>query len=303
MIKFTSLYIAMFIFLFGCSALEQAPLVYTSKQVVGIDVSAPTTESSGVTVSVGYKNVDAAYVPVAVSKEQQVEGPKITEIKEVYATYGRGEQQDSDQKTDQLQAEKVKKLYDAIAAQKNAELAYSNATTLVQQLLTAQTHIESFNKSLGADISPEESTATLNSINEAYVKLNKEKLSSLPSGAKIDGISAELKDAKQKEENAKITLDNAQKITSDAQKQLAKALFVNQRDALSVFGSFDNKTTADKTTQITFGKLFSTGVAAQNLSKAIERSTLRSSCVAALVGVADEQLRKTLLKECVNSSE
>jgi hypothetical protein len=63
MIKFTSLFTLILTFLFGCTALEQAPLVYTSKQIVGIDVSAPTTESTGVTVSVGYKNVDAAYVP------------------------------------------------------------------------------------------------------------------------------------------------------------------------------------------------------------------------------------------------
>jgi membrane-associated HD superfamily phosphohydrolase len=241
--------------------------------------------------------------PVAVSKPQEVGDPQITEIKEVYATYGRGEQLDSDQKTDQQQAEKVKKLYDAIENQKNAELALANVTSLVQQFETAQTLIESINKSPSVDFSPEEATKAQQIISEAYSKLGIQQQLSLPFQSGITNIKSQLKDARQRESNAKITFENAQKITSDAQKQLAKALFVSQRDALSVFGSFDNKTNTGTTTEVSFGKLFSTGVAAQNLSKAIERSTLRSSCIAALADIKNETFRQTLQKECINYSE
>ena len=52
----------------ACSALDQAPLVYSSKTSVGIDVSGTSTENLGLSVSVGFKQVDAAYVPVAVAK-------------------------------------------------------------------------------------------------------------------------------------------------------------------------------------------------------------------------------------------
>jgi hypothetical protein len=53
----------------GCAPLQQAPLVYSSKLVIGADISTPTSESPGVSVSLGVKSVDAAYVPIAISKD------------------------------------------------------------------------------------------------------------------------------------------------------------------------------------------------------------------------------------------
>jgi len=52
----------------ACAPLQQAPLVYSSKTVVGLDVSATTTETPGASFAFGYKSVDAAYVPVAVAR-------------------------------------------------------------------------------------------------------------------------------------------------------------------------------------------------------------------------------------------
>lgn len=51
----------------GCAPLAQAPLVYSSKSTFGLDVSATSTETPGVSFSIGSKQVDAAYVPVAVA--------------------------------------------------------------------------------------------------------------------------------------------------------------------------------------------------------------------------------------------
>ncbi len=53
----------------GCAHLEQAPLVYASKTSFGVDVSTASTENPGISMNLGYKQVDAAYVPVAVARK------------------------------------------------------------------------------------------------------------------------------------------------------------------------------------------------------------------------------------------
>ncbi len=54
----------------GCAGtIPQAPLVYVSKQSVGIDISTGMVESGGIAAHVGFRNLDAAYVPVAVTTE------------------------------------------------------------------------------------------------------------------------------------------------------------------------------------------------------------------------------------------
>lgn len=67
----------------ACTPLQQAPLVYSSKVIVGVDVSANANDAQGVSINLGVKSVDAAYVPVAVSKEGQ------TTIDKLEATYGK----------------------------------------------------------------------------------------------------------------------------------------------------------------------------------------------------------------------
>jgi hypothetical protein len=59
----------------GCAPLQQAPLVYASKVSVGVDLSATTTEQPGVSINIGVKVIDAAYVPVAVAKPCDKDAP------------------------------------------------------------------------------------------------------------------------------------------------------------------------------------------------------------------------------------
>ena len=308
---------AVVVALCGCSALDQAPLVYTSKQVVGIDVSAPTTEASGITISVGFKNVDAAYVPVAVSNKVP-EGSKINsmpEIKDVYATYGRGDHQDSGaSQADKLQLDKVKKLEDALKRQKTAEETLTNASALVSLVTTAQVGLDNYDNTIKAappveNESPTpEKTAAIKAVSDAYIKLGNEPIDSLaPTNFKTirDKLEAGKKKAQKDEEDAKKALNQTIAATNEATAQLAKSLFVMQRDAMSVFGSFDSNTTGSaNTASISFGKLFSTGVAAQNISKALEASTLRAACTRALstLSEAEESKRLMLMKECTNGT-
>lgn len=273
--------IAVLTLLTACSALEQAPLVYTSKQVVGIDVSAPTTESSGITASVGYKNVDAAYVPVAVSKEGGTDGT----VKDVFATYGRGDQLSENENTDKLQAEKVNKLHLALQEQSNTEASLKTQMVKIEEI---QKKIN--NLKLYKSISEEQRPQFLSQIDkETFAQIND------PMNDE-DKLNNDLEIENTNLNKAKALVEEAQKKTNDAKAQLAKSLFVNQRDAMSVFGSFESNTNVSpNSTQIGFGKMFSTGVAAQNLSKAIEKTALQAQCYKLYSNENDE----TKFKSCI----
>jgi len=51
----------------ACAPLRQAPLVYSSKVNVGLDIVTPSSEQSSLQFNFGYKQTDVAYVPVYVS--------------------------------------------------------------------------------------------------------------------------------------------------------------------------------------------------------------------------------------------
>ena len=52
----------------GCT-LQQAPLIYSSKTTLGIDLSTAVAET-GATFSFGFKNHDMLYIPTVVSKKE-----------------------------------------------------------------------------------------------------------------------------------------------------------------------------------------------------------------------------------------
>lgn len=73
--------------------LQHAPLLYSSKTSVGIDVSTSTTESPGGSISMGVKVVDAAYVAVAVCKRLRNDASNKnipSELVRIEAIFGEG---------------------------------------------------------------------------------------------------------------------------------------------------------------------------------------------------------------------
>lgn len=297
----------------GCSALKQAPLVYTSKQVLGIDISAPTTESAGITASVGFKNVDAAYVPVAVSNSNDsMNGDsKLTEIKDIYATYGRGDQHESGSDgTDKQQAENVKNLDEALKKKNTEESNLANANALLSLINDAEsalTSLESLFEEYDAANADHQTAknAAISTINKVYARHNDTEFSDIAK-ASIPSVRKRLKekyraDAEKAVEDTKEEFESASLTFNQAKAQLAKSLFESQRDAMSVFGSFDSSSSGSTNeVSIGFGKVFSTGVAAQNISKSLEIATLRASCIKVLQNVSDATLRVTLMKECTS---
>lgn len=53
----------------ACASSEATPLIYVSAQRVGVGLAAGTAETPGAEISIGYKGIDAAYVPVAMVRE------------------------------------------------------------------------------------------------------------------------------------------------------------------------------------------------------------------------------------------
>lgn len=69
--------------------MSQAPLVYSSKQTLGIDITLPNPETPAAELHVGFKNKDIAIVPVAVAKlpKEQFGNDNPNPILLVKATY------------------------------------------------------------------------------------------------------------------------------------------------------------------------------------------------------------------------
>lgn len=238
----------------GCAPLQQAPLMYTSKQVLGVDISAPTTESTGVTMNLGFKNVDAAYVPVAVSKEGKAE------ISLVDAAYGRGDEKgDGSGESDKLQVTRVNNL-------KNALLGEQTAANNLANITAVYTAANEYNNQLSKDLVQAKSYVSNNSI---FSSANFVKYKALiAAGNPIP--QEDVESLKNAQDTAQTNYNTTVGALDKAKRELAASLYVTRRDAMSVYGSFGSSTGGDASSiSNKLGKMFSTGVAAQNLTEGI----------------------------------
>ncbi len=222
----------------GCAPLQQAPLVYSSKTIVGVDISSPTSEQPGVSLSLGFKNLDAAYVPVAVAKpckepEGSSEAPNhdinYKQIDCENAIYGM-----------QLVGGKV----DGINENHKNEGKQSKQLDELMVLLGKR-------DVLNSEIQLLSTSADAGDQN------------------KVTNDKSQLVDIEKK--LASITSSNPEILVEAMEKN-------NKGDSYSVFGSFDSKTKAKTDAEgksaeagVTLGKVFSTGIAAQYLSDGLGR--------------------------------
>lgn len=270
----------------SCANLQQAPLIYSSKSSVGLDISSSTTESPGGSISFGVKLVDAAYVPVAVSKRT---GTKENDddnktIQMVQAVFGEGVTQG---KLDSLTEENKSKIR-----------AYLDAKLREEEIQTKISGIKQKRENLLADIR----------MNEIKISELEGVISSVTTGVDIVVQNQEIE--KYKNENAskqkevkKIELDTedldkkllvaaseSNKLLDEAS-EAASFLRTDKRDAMSVYGRFNSESKAgiaSTTGELTAGKIFSTGVASQNLTEAARYSAIYqgvAECVAKMTAI------------------
>ncbi|MCU9947113.1 hypothetical protein [Pseudomonas sp. PDM13] len=330
----------------GCAPLQQAPLAYTSAQVVGVKLGIAPTQPETLEAVVGVKILDAAYAPVAVSnpglKDAINSGKPVNEnlyaIKEIYGIYG-----------NQVSADTAAKL---LTADESADMKkFLEAQTALSQAKDVTKRAEE------AKVSAEKAQEAVKNLDAVFtaagcqpIAANETIGSGLTRLSQCNGITKEVSEAqenifkdlkgqnpadldKQVDTSAK-SLDAAQKseavavkLASDSEAKVQGALEklanIQKRDAISVYGSFnsdskagskseptDPNATKNSGVDVRIGKVFSTGVAAQNISEAqklIAGSAALDVCLqnvprmTAVLPVASKaDMTKELLKLCAD---
>lgn len=259
--------IILLFFIAGCAPLSQAPLVYNSKTIFGGRISATNPQTPGVDINVGFTQEDSAFIPVAVAKLPQKLGgdtgnADITLIKGTYAG-----------------AVNPASIETAAAALRDAQVTLNQKSA---ELIDIQKQIDANDaqNATYADLKQQQITLTTDKNNldpnspEFVAKNNAlqsiaNQLAAFPLPKAMSDQTLQLKSnliQAQAEKNSAET--NVKKATAELEKVEGKT------DAYSVFGSFDSGTnlTGSTSAGITLGKLFSTGVAAQNVSQGIQES-------------------------------
>lgn len=332
----------------GCAPLQQAPLVYTSSHVIGVKLGVAPTQPESMEAVIGYKDLDAAYAPVAVSnphldKAMQA-GNKydkdLYEIKEIYGIYGT--QASAAGATQLLTPEEsvdMRTYFEAFSLKEDSVKTTSKAKADWAEVQSLQAMIEQFKV--------ESTTGVCSTFkaNESMKNNYKSFFECTPSDAqnevvrKYVTLSSNVKDYSQlirDESNAKalydkanaasqIALTNFARITDKVKGALEKLASIQKRDAISVYGSFDADTGAETAkvqgvasdgnngVKVKVGKVFSTGVAAQNVSEAqkiVASSVVVSACINALgdqatklyagndAAAARQEFIRNLMPEC-----
>lgn len=288
--------------LLGCAPLEQAPLLYTSTVTVGASTGVNTTETPGFDFTFGYKQTDAAYVPVAVSKNGSPDDPNsasIYNIQLIQATKAdltKSEEATNSSHLDNL--EKSKKKLDAYEAnykalvnlkdQLNSEMASNSG--LIRDLMEEKSRVQQ-----SSELNSEEKAKKIDGIQESLNLAGSSKSQLDIKYSKIlDDIAASeanLKDASKEYTVLRAEIESQDGSQGDGSKF----------DAYSVYGSFDSKTGAfggaKPGSENALGKVFSTGVAAQTLAEAEKEKARMAGTTNCLKNV--EALAKELADDSV----
>ncbi len=284
----------------GCSALEQAPLVYASKVTYGVDLSATSTETPGVSLTVGYKQVDAAYVPIAVAKKCESTNPKdcTNSIYQLMPINGEASIADSRtpssteidaQKSREQFAQAVLEEDSARKALTASKAAFSNAIarkeelTLLQEIFTTETNKS---KDISSQVLGVKARTPANGSPTPADSVELQTLEAKLAAIKIVPFSTAEQDELKNIGNVIAAANDAlirdtrlhtekklvfDKLSPDA--KLAERFMNNlaRKDSYSVYGRFQASVVggaqvAGAAANVGLGKVFSTGVASQALT-------------------------------------
>lgn len=310
--------------LVACAPLEQAPLVYSSKNQIGVGVSAGAPDSPGLDITIGYKALDAAYVPVAVSKscpenvtcdasfskielirgDNEILGSEKAELSNIERLNSGISLKNASIKADDLELTKLSGVKIALTEKEKIEKEVNDINQLIDP-------IELINESDRTDDNKtalETYKTRLNSIKNGLDNLN----SIIPTGITAKMIDDQIDiitTRKTKDEDFVKALTGQ---ISDAEKRLGRSAGGKRGDAYSVFGSFTGNANAnvkpsggEGSAGLSLGKLFSTGVAAQFLSEKVGDSYVlgqRSMCVEKFKMTAEKQTDADAAKKIMSDA-
>ena len=256
----------------ACSPLQQAPLVYSSKSSFGLDLSATSTETPGISLNLGSKQVDSAYVPVVVALpcrgglNQDMTACQGEQFK-MMRVFGTSTQtNDSSPTALRLKAaEEDRDRAAAAVGEKSRALDAAKSKADLDQVLAGRlADKRDAQNALPADSAPEIVRQAQSQVQEASDAASR----AASNMALVDKLKAELP-------VAQAELDRKLRAYEAALAENAIKNGMVRDDALSVFGTFDGKAdgkgdvNADKakvSASLSIGKMFSTGVASQVLA-------------------------------------
>ncbi|MBW1649970.1 MAG: hypothetical protein JRJ44_04735 [Deltaproteobacteria bacterium] len=321
-------------FISACQPLQQAPLVYSSTAMVGLDIKTATADQPGFTANIGYKIVDAAYVPIAVAKP--CDNNKTDCTADVYTLQqikGNNNVGNEETDADNTLIDKFKLIIvEKDTATKKLEAAQKKQQEVNETILATLNDLDSHYNYIADKDNREVAIASL----QTNIDNLSTDIDNLNNQEKDDAILKSIAEKQRKKDNLILlknnlieykqaktdisTADNAIKTTDDKLKnfnmdKLASALkqINNKTDAYSVFGSFEGNTNigGGKNANVKLGKVFSTGVAAQNLTEGLGKyytTMSNTKCVTegigfinSLTGVTAAEksnLSQTLFKAC-----
>jgi len=316
--------LSMMLMLTGCAPLQQAPLVYTSGQTIGLKVGAAPTQAEAFEIVIGAKILDAAYAPVAVARPPtgDLSGNSRVDwgIKEIYGVFGEELTPDSHKRLKPEELRHVQEYLQAAAELKQAEAALQ---TQSNALAGRQAELDTKQGLNAAAVKAVE--AEKDACLKDPGKCDAAKLQQLDGELKrLNEVANDLKGqrnqltdegVKKAKGDVDVRMKRLEGTQSSAIEALQKLSNVRKKDALSVYGSFNSDTNGNRSTAgpggaLKLGKVFSTGVAAQNLSEAEKSNGLAmalGTCMNSLAeiavklqlqGAAQESFMKTGMEKC-----
>lgn len=270
----------------ACHPVEQAALVYSSSRQIGASVVSGTPETPGLVINVGYRGLDAAYVPVAVAKYCPPESRadcthKTYRLMQLVGKNKLGNETSTD-------AGRITTLNTSIGTEREAirsiDAEIGRLTDIRNQNEIERARLpqltnrkDQLSTAQGTDANPAEL---------AQVEGDIRRIQALEATAAIDTRIAALRVERHQ--------------AADRQELAEKELAVRQdvrnaknaddtTDAYSVYGSFNGSTNADtKGAGLVAGQVFSTGVASQHLTRGAREAAVVTACLSTVADISED---------------
>jgi hypothetical protein len=289
----------------ACAPLQQAPLVYTSGQTIGVRVGSSPTQAEAIELMIGVKLLDAAYAPVAVARapSTDLKGQEVDwGIKEIYGVFGEEMTPDAHKRLRLDELQSVQEYLRAAELLKGAETSLQTAKKDFANRKQANATELALNETKRGDVKrlqtecslPEKLCPTERNLELAGQLQAFDQQKSVLETQRDQVSNADVLKAEEELKRAQLEFKSKQ---TEAVAALQKLSNVSKKDALSVYGSFNSDVRADGAragpgAALKLGKVFSTGVAAQNLSEAERNFGQSQALTACMTGLAE--IAKTL---------
>jgi hypothetical protein len=263
----------------GCVPMQQASLVYVSKNQVGVGVSAGVPESPGLDVNIGFKSLDAAYVPVAVARacaagEAQCD-QKPYELLQVAGKNSVSDSRSADQK-------RIAEYKDSIRHDRAEQDELRGKLKVAEDKIAAIDTLANETAELARLQNPTALPDGTIPLDQAKINATKQRIADIR-GYQIGRaqIDAEIPALKKAIAALDIEINRNYNLLGEIVSNPDSASGDDKFDAYSVFGTFEAapQGTAEGAS-LSLGKVFATGIAAQNMSQGA-RAESASRCLAA----------------------